>query len=162
MNNPNFSKVATFIFKQVLSYHYVLLLRLGGYSWYMYWSWKKIQINPGWENLAWEDPSYKDLAWKTQKTNYMTRCHQKSWPGIINLYIHKTAEHQTNILSPIFLSSRSIQNRLSIRRISYFQNFHQVKSLEADSMADGCFISQYIFLQGTSVSKLIVKRACRW
>ena len=31
MNNPDFSKVATFIFKQVLSYHYVLFLRIGGY-----------------------------------------------------------------------------------------------------------------------------------
>ena len=31
MNNLDFFKVATFILKQVLSYHYVLLLRLGGY-----------------------------------------------------------------------------------------------------------------------------------
>ena len=30
-DNPDFSKVAAFILKQVLSYHYVPLLRLGGY-----------------------------------------------------------------------------------------------------------------------------------
>ena len=31
MNNLDFFKVATFILKQVLSYHYVFLLRIGGY-----------------------------------------------------------------------------------------------------------------------------------
>ena len=36
MNNPDFFKVATLILKQVLSYHYVLLLRLGGYRYYAY------------------------------------------------------------------------------------------------------------------------------
>ena len=36
MNNPDFFKVATLILKQVLSYHYVFLLRLGGYMYYTY------------------------------------------------------------------------------------------------------------------------------
>ena len=36
MNNPDFFKVAILILKQVLSYHYVLLLRLGGYRYYAY------------------------------------------------------------------------------------------------------------------------------
>ena len=36
MNNPDFFKVGTLILKQVLSYHYVLLLRLGGYRYYAY------------------------------------------------------------------------------------------------------------------------------
>ena len=32
MNNTDFFKVETLILEQVLSYHYVLLLRLGGYK----------------------------------------------------------------------------------------------------------------------------------
>ena len=36
MNKPNFFKVATLILEQVLRYHYVLLLRLGGYRYYAY------------------------------------------------------------------------------------------------------------------------------
>ena len=36
MNNPDFFKVATLILKQLLSYHYVLLLRLEGYRYYAY------------------------------------------------------------------------------------------------------------------------------
>jgi hypothetical protein len=48
MHNPDFSKVATLILKQVLSYHYVPFLRLGGYSGHIYVEIeRKIQIDPG-------------------------------------------------------------------------------------------------------------------
>ena len=36
MNNPDFFKVATFTWKQVLSCYYAPFLRLGGYKWYAY------------------------------------------------------------------------------------------------------------------------------
>ena len=70
MNNLDFFKVATFILKQVLSYHYVLLLRLGGYRYYAY--------KGGHLHFI----SFEQI----RKINYMTRCRQQLWPGAINIY----------------------------------------------------------------------------
>ena len=58
------------LLEQVLSYHYVLLLRLGGYRYYAY--------KGGHLHFI----SFEQI----RKINYMTRCRQLLWPGAINIY----------------------------------------------------------------------------
>ena len=82
MNNPVFFKVATLILKQVLSYHYVLLLRLGGYRWYAYKGEKKFKFS------VWSGPDWPGVCNKHDPVSpiIMTRRRQQLWPGVINIY----------------------------------------------------------------------------
>ena len=133
MNNPDFFKVATLILKQVLSYHYVLLLRLGGYRYYAYKGGTS-SVYQFWANQ--EDQLHDPVS-----TTIMTRCHQYLQTGNFG-----------NIKPPSFRSS----NRLNIRWVfqdPYFLNRRFGSRLK-------WIILHNISLWETNVSKLSMKLAC--
>ena len=82
MNNPVFFKVATLILKQVLSYHYVLLLRLGCYRWYAYKGEKIFKFS------VWSRPDWPGVCNNHDPVSpiIMTRRRLQLWPGAINIY----------------------------------------------------------------------------
>ena len=121
------------LLEQVLSYHYVLLLRLGGYRYYAYKGGTS-SFYQFWANQ--EDQLHDPVS-----TTIMTR-HRLFYNVAILVMINRQVLH----LQAGWIS------------VEYFkdQHFGQVRALKADS--SGLFLT--IFLWETNVSRLSMKLAC--
>jgi len=133
MNNQDFFKVVTIILEQVLSYHYVLLLRLGGYRHYAY----KGGTSSNYQFWANQEDQLHDPV----STTIMTR-HRLFYNPTILVIINQQVLH----LQADWKSDKYFKTNIFLS-----QRFgSQLKWV----------ISYNISLQETNVSKVILKLAC--